>query len=197
MSGHLNDCSFIRLTAWIIICSIDKLLIRLNVWTTERLNVWTCVQLNVWTPEQLNVWTLEQLNVWTLEQLNVWTIVQLNVWTEEWKNIQLNVQSLNQTDIQSCEHGFETLPVWEKFIFQSRFSSIAINSSCPCMSAFWSEQFSEYVVIIFTKGMLPTDAWIKHFRLSIMTLLIQISHWVGLIIWWKHYIKYVSSHSGA
>lgn len=87
MSGHLNDYSFIRLTVWIIIISIDKLLIRLNVWTVERLNIWTCVQLNIWTSEQLNVWTLEQLNVWT--------IVQLNVWTEEWQNIQLSVQSLN------------------------------------------------------------------------------------------------------
>lgn len=164
MSGHLNDCSFIRLTA----CSIDKLLIRLSVWTVERLNVWTPEQLNVWTTERLNVWTCVQLNVWTTErlnnwtseQLNVWTAEHLNVWTEEWPNIRLYVQSLYQTDIQSCEHGFETLPAWEKFNFQSRFSSIAINSSCPCMSAFCSEQFSEYAVIIFTKGMLPTYAWI-------------------------------------
>lgn len=144
MSGHLNDCSFIRLTDWIIIRSIENLLIRLNVWT----------------PERLNLCSTERLNSWTAEQLNVWTIAQLNVWTEEWPNILLYVQSLNQTDIQSCEHGFETLSAWEKFNFQSRFSSIAINSSCSCMSAFCSEQFSEYAVVIFTKGMLPTDAWI-------------------------------------
>lgn len=148
MSGHLNDFSFIRLNGWIINNSFDKLIIRMNVWTLE--------QLNAWTSEPLFNWTSERLNNWTIERLNIWTSERLNVWTEERPNIQLYVRSQSQTDIQSCEHGFETLSVWEKFNFHSRFSSIAKNSSCPCMSAFCSEQFCEYAVITFTKEMLPS-----------------------------------------